>query len=149
MHSDNAQIHCTNDKNEKGWARADKIKILQFEDELLDVRKHILQYLESTEPIRNGENKFFLSFFKPHKSVQSCTIARWLKTVLGNSGIDTTIFKAHSTRGASTSKANKFGLSIKQIMEKANWKSASTFYNFYNKPIQNDSKFTDSVLTLN
>ena len=86
---------------------------------------------------------------KPHKPVRSCTIARWLKTILENSGIDTKIFKAHSTRGASTSKANKFGLSVKQIMEKANWKSASTFYTFYNKPVQGNSEFSDSVLKLN
>lgn len=123
-----------------------KLIFKEYENERLDVRKHIMQYLKITEPIRNGENKFFLIYLNPRKPVRSCTIARWLKTVLGNAGIDTSIFKAHSTRGASTSKANKLGLSVKQIMELANWKSANTFYTFYNKPIENESEFSNSVL---
>lgn len=40
------------------------------------------------------------------------TVNRWLKTVLGNAGFDTSIFKALSTRGARTSKANMLELSV-------------------------------------
>ena len=43
-------------------------------------------------------------------------------------GIDTDKYKAHSIRGASTSKANKGGLSAAQIMQRANWSKARTFY---------------------
>ena len=56
-----------------------KLIFKEYENERLDVRKHNMQYQKITEPIRNGENIFFLSFLKPHKPVRSCTIARWLK----------------------------------------------------------------------
>lgn len=80
-----------------------------------------------------------IGFIKPHKSVKPCTAAGWLKNMLKEAGVDTEVFKPHSTREASTSKANKFGLSLQQIMNKANWKSANTFQRFYNKPIQVDN----------
>lgn len=82
-----------------------------------------------------------ISFFKPNKSVKPCTAAGWLKNMLKEAGVDTEVFKPHSTMGAATctSKAKKFGLSLQQIMNKANWKSANTFQRFYNKPIQVDN----------
>jgi hypothetical protein len=63
-------------------------------------------------------------------------------------GIEKNIFEAHSTKGASTSKANKLGLSVEQIMKIANWKSATTFQNFYNKPVEGDSEFGNTVLSI-
>lgn len=69
--------------------------------------------------------------------------------MLNEAGIDTEVFKTHSTRGASTLKANKFGLSLQQIMNKANWKSSNTFQRFYNKPIQVDNdSFAEKVLQM-
>ena len=69
--------------------------------------------------------------------------------MIGEAGIDTSILKAHSTRGASASKANKFGLSLPQILAQASWKSACTFNRFYNKPIEGEkTNFAKSVLTL-
>jgi hypothetical protein len=40
-------------------------------------------------------------------------------------------FSAHSFRGASTSKPLGAGVSLKDILETANWASAKTFYKFY------------------
>lgn len=88
-----------------------------------------------------------VSYTKPHMAIKPCTMARWLKIVLLAAGIDTKVFKTHSTRGASTSKANKLGLSVEQIMKIANWKSASTFQKFYNKPLENESQFAHTVLS--
>ena len=39
----------------------------------------------------------------------SCTTAWWLKEILKMSGIDVTLFTAHSTRGASSSAAADSG----------------------------------------
>ena len=63
----------------------------------------------STEKFRLSEdsNKLFLSFQRPHHPVAKATITRWLCDVLVAAGIDSTIFKAHSTRAASTSAAAK------------------------------------------
>jgi hypothetical protein len=49
--------------------------------------------------------------------------------------IDISKFSAHSFRGASTSKALGAGVSLKDILETANWASAKTFYKFYLKDV--------------
>ena len=54
---------------------------------------------------RQNETSLLISFVKPHKPVTRDTIARWICTVLKNYGIDTTVYKAHSTRAAATSVA--------------------------------------------
>jgi len=55
----------------------------------------------------NSEEKktLFLSWIGKHDPVTGSTIAQWLKTCLQEAGIDTGVFKAHSTRGAAASKA--------------------------------------------
>jgi hypothetical protein len=47
--------------------------------------------------------------------------------------VDTTTYKAHSTRAASTSKAQMQGLSVEQIVKQGNWTKAKTFQKFYFK----------------
>ena len=76
----------------------------------------------------------FLTSTKPCGPAASATIARWIKTVLSRSDIDTTIFKAHSTRGASTSAEAEAGISIPEILKAADWPSQSTFECFYYHP---------------
>ena len=51
----------------------------------------IRAYVNRTETWRKGnsQTKFFLSYIEPHHPVTSSTIGRWLKTVLGNVGVDT------------------------------------------------------------
>ena len=59
-------------------------------------------YLEKTRELRGTADQLFIAIIKPHLPVASCTIARWLKKVISNSGIDTNVFKAHSVRSANT-----------------------------------------------
>lgn len=98
-------------------------------------------YLSRTETLRERSDKsqLFISFIKPHNPVSSATIARWLKLVLELAGIDTSIFKAHSTRGASTSAAAQSGVTTNDILLAADWNSESVFCKFYYKPIHNDA----------
>ena len=63
-------------------------------------------YREKTTPLRHGETRVFISFIKPHKAVTSSTIARWLRVTLEEAGINSSIFGAYSTRGASASAAS-------------------------------------------
>ena len=63
-----------------------------------------------------------------------------------NADIDTNIFKAHSVCSASTSAAADAGISISEILEAADWSSASTFEKFYYQPVKS-SKFGVSVLS--
>ena len=75
------------------------------------------------------------------------TISRWIKNVMIKSGIDVEVFKPHSTRAASTSKANACQVPIDVILKAASWKGDCTFRKFCNKPIEdNVSCFGQAVL---
>ena len=79
--------------------------------------------------------RLFISFVKPHKAVTSSSITRWLRTVLEEAGIDSSIFGAHSTCGASTSAAARGGVTLEDILKAANWSSESVFQRFYHKEV--------------
>ncbi|CAC5398145.1 unnamed protein product [Mytilus coruscus] len=72
--------------------------------------KTLKHYILRTQNVRKS-NKLFVSF-KTLKAVTSCSIARWLKVVLINSGIDISKFKAHSYRSASSSAALNAGKGV-------------------------------------
>ena len=84
----------------------------------------------------------------PYKPVKANTIVGWLKKVLARSGVDTTIWSAHSTRGASTSKQSG-GVSVSTILSTACWKRVGTFRKFYIRPLQNEDRksFARTVLS--
>ena len=90
----------------------------------------------------------FLSWIGKHNPVTSSTIARWLKETMKDAGIDISIFKSHSVRGAVCSKAAGAGVTIKQILEAAGWSSEGTFQKFYHRNLDGDdkTKFGTSVL---
>ena len=117
------------------------IEFSRFEDNpLLCVLSTLSVYLDRTKLIRERGDKtqksqLLLSFVEPHRAVVPCTIAGWLLKIMSVAGIDTNEFRAHSTRGASTSKADAKGLSCKEILDMAKWKKESTFYKHYRKQI--------------
>ena len=61
----------------------------------------------------------------------SSTISGWIENVLREAGIDTKIFKGHSTHSASTSKAGLAGFSVTDILEGGSWTNAPTWQRFY------------------
>ena len=75
-----------------------------------------------------------MSFLKPYKLLSSVTIAGWLKNVMSQAGIDTSVFKAHSTRVASASAASHAGASLRE-MDSAGWFRESTIGQFHYKLI--------------
>ena len=101
--------------------------------ELCPVRT-LRAYEQKTKSLRGEESKLFVATIKPHRAVASCTIARWLRSVLNAAGVDTSIFNSHSVRGASTSKAANMGITTEDILKAANWSSESVFQRFYYKP---------------
>ena len=103
-------------------------------------------YICATQPLRGDSSQLFISFIKPHRPVTSPTVARWLKEVIQEAGIDTSIFKAHSTRAASASAAANSGISTNEILEAADWSTSSTFQRFYYKPTHS-SAFGKAVLS--
>ena len=109
------------------------------------------QYEQVTYSFRlNGKevsNPLFLSYIKPHKPVSIDRIAHWMKDLLKKAGIDVSVFKAHSVRGASTTAARNKGVYIGDILHTANWSSDSTFHQFYYQPSGNT--YSEKLLQFN
>ena len=102
------------------------------------LRYALLLILKDTSSKRNNSVSryiLFISYIKPHKTVKTSSISRWLKNVPQLSGIDTSQFSAHSTRSASSTLAANCGVSISDIMKVADWSRAGTFKKFYQRPI--------------
>lgn len=94
-------------------------------------------YINKTAPLRKSDS-LFIGFKKPHNPVTSQTLSRWIKGTLSKSGVDVSIFSAHSTRHAATSRAHACGVNIDLIRKTAGWSnSSSTFAKFYNRTIIN------------
>ena len=120
-------------------------------DSELCIVKCLYTYLEETHLLRGSSKSLFISYIKPHGSVTRDTISRWLKSVLCDSGIESS-FKAHSTRSASSSAAAASGLQIQDILDTAGWSNQQTFHKFYRRHITTPStapsaSFAKAVLT--
>ena len=136
-----------------------KIELSKFEGHSnLCVISTLNTYLERTRLFRERKDgklrhQLLLSFVEPHHAVVSCTIAGWLIKVMSEAGIDVETFRAHSTRGAATSKAAAKGLSCKEIMGMAKWTRKSTFEKHYHKEIvktpSGESKKFEAVVLSN
>ena len=100
----------------------------------LCVIRHITRYIALTETLRGINKQLFVSYFKPHNSVGSNTLSRWIKQVLSAAGINIDIYKAHSTRSACSSKLVS-SVSIDTVLKFIGWSKETTFTKFYNKPI--------------
>ena len=86
------------------------------DNEKLCVVKTLDIYMSRTVSIRKS-NQLFVSFRKPHKAVTLATLSRWMLFVLELSGIDSSMFRAHSFRSASSSKLHQKGFSIADIVK--------------------------------
>lgn len=96
----------------------------------------LTNYLEKTKNLRGDNQSLFISYRKPYKTVGTQSISRWIKCTLKECGIDVSIFSAHSTRHASTSRARHLGLNIDTIRNTAGWSGTSTtFARFYDRNI--------------
>ena len=96
-------------------------------------------YESRTEPLRGEETRLFVMVIKPHRAVASSTLEA--------AGVDTSIFSAHSVRGASSSKAANMGITTNEILRAADWSSESVFQKFYHKPTEKRSSFGRAVLS--
>ncbi|XP_060804898.1 uncharacterized protein LOC132902730 [Amyelois transitella] len=74
----------------------------------------------------NGSNEAVILFL----TEQFNKGARWIKTVLSESGVDASVFKAHSTRHAATSAAGAAGVSVETI------RKAAGIFNAVSRPIE-------------
>lgn len=115
----------------------------------------VQQYIEKTASLRianQSNNNLFIGIRKPHKNVGSQTLANWVKKVLEESGINISIFGAHSTRHASTSAARRHGVNLEVVRKAAGWSdSSNVFLKYYNREIINseNNDFTHAIFKNN
>ena len=62
-------------------------------------------------------------------------------------GLDVDVFKGHSTRSASTSKARLSGISVNDILSRESWSNEYTWQKFYHKQVVSEEQlFQEGVL---
>ena len=93
-------------------------------------------YLKATSSNRKS-SQLILSYYN-FAAVKVQTIRKYIKTVLLASGIDTTVFKAGSTRHSSNSSKFLQGIAVEEILRAAGWKTDSSFYKHYKLYIDED-----------
>ncbi|XP_040264037.1 uncharacterized protein LOC120979380 [Bufo bufo] len=93
------------------------------------------EYEVRTSPYRSRElPQLFLSTIRPFAPVTTPTLARWMKWIMELSGVDVSLFSAHSARGASATSLAVSGARLEDILKLADWSSVSTFREFYFRP---------------
>ena len=115
-------------------------------DEKLCTIAHLKEYIKRTTPFRNASKQLLLSHVKPHGPVSKDTISRWCRTVLSTAGVDTSKFKGHSTRAASSSFLADNNINIKDIILSAGWSSERTFQQFYHKSSEPEFNYGHEIL---
>lgn len=128
------------------------VDCLRSDNPSLDVREYVRTYMERTEQIRadhesqgrSRPTQLFLSWLTK-RPVTTQTLCRWLKCTLGQAGIDTQQFTAHSIRGAGLSAAFSHGANIKQIIDAGSWTNTGTFIKHYLAP-ESDSPVGQIIL---
>ena len=107
-------------------------------------------YISRTQSKRDNSNdgSLLIMIRKPFRPVSPQTISHWIRDIMNLAGIDTSVFKAHSTRAASSSKASNQGVSLEEILLMADWSGQSTFLKFYSKPLAPESSYSRAVLNL-
>ncbi|KZR97350.1 Uncharacterized protein APZ42_007834, partial [Daphnia magna] len=122
----------------------------EWENPLICPVACLRSYLERTANLRSSLNNsgVFIGSNKPHNPVTGSTIGRWIKDQLKEAGIDTSIFSAHSTRGAAASIAASAGVPIQTILNQGHWASESTFSKFYRRETSTNQNLIESAVLM-
>lgn len=146
LHTDHLKIRIANVlKQTKPNKHLPEICIERYPDVQICVVNTLKEYLRKTQAIRKSSTLFVITQ-KPHSPASKSTISSWIKLVLHLSGIDTSIFKPHSTRSASASEAIK-NVSVDTVIRTAGWTKENTFRKFYKRPVTIDSSYSNAVLS--
>ena len=122
-------------KHEKPGRQRLPLRIETSADTDLCAVRTLKEYIKYTSSLRGTETQLFISFKKPHRSVCTDTVRRWLLVTMNNAGINTSEFKSHSTRSAAASAALRNDVPIDKILEAGQWKSRNILNTYYNKPV--------------
>ena len=136
-------------KQSKPGNHLQEIVLPNYPEPRLCVLTTFNEYIKRTSSLRpKGVSSLFITTIRPFKPISRDTLSRWIKHMLKNAGIDLSIFKAHSTRSASTSAALASNVPLATILKTAGWSQDSTFRKFYNKPIVRNTTFAQNILNM-
>jgi len=114
-------------------------------DRRLWVMFALREYLNRTKPLRKNHSQLFISYQKPCQAITGQTLSRWISLTMAKAGLNTDVYKPHSTRSAAVSRADERGVPIDLILKKAGWKSSTTFGKYYKKKVEKDT-FQNAIL---
>lgn len=115
------------------------------QEKKLCVVRALRAYIVRTESLRKSD-QLLVSFIKPHGPISRDTLARWTLRILRAAGVDTQQYSSHSTRGAMASKARMLGISVRNIITHAGWKTQRSFAKHYNRRVVKSSKVAETIL---
>jgi hypothetical protein len=109
----------------------------QFQDELVDPYRHIIQYIDRTRILRESDQSLFVNINIPHKSASTVTLSAWLRYILTNAVKNCTDgpCTAHSIRAVATSTAYARGVALSTVLDAATWSGSHTFFSHYRVPM--------------
>ena len=117
-----------------------KVVCVEWDAPELNVADYVLYYMKRTLKYRlkawNKDKKDIKQLFLSHrtgKPVTRASISRWIREIMYLSGVDTSTYAPHSTRGASISEATRRGASPAKIMAQGNWTNLGTYQRFYHR----------------
>ena len=120
------EVRCPGGAGHPGLSLIDCLNEYQSRTE---VKREYFASAEGAPP-----DRLFISHTKPYQSVQPCTLAKWLLAAMDRAGIDTSSYRAHSVRSAGASAMLRQGMSLQQVLQRANWSPTSrTFAVFYDR----------------
>lgn len=115
-------------------------------DTELCIHKTLTSYLDRTSEAQGPITSLFLTTKRPIKAASRDSIRRWTREVMAAAGLDMSIFSAHSTRSASTSRAAS-KLPLDTIVMTVGWSSTSVFAKYYQRPVlDTPTPFADAIL---
>jgi site-specific recombinase XerD len=115
-------------------------------DQKLCILTYLQEYLKRTSPVRGDNKQLLISFAKPYKPISTETISHWIKNFMTTAGVDTTQYKSHSTRAASTSHLASQQFDLKDILNAAGWSKEETFKRFYHFKDNNEFNFGNAIM---
>lgn len=121
------------------------IQLKSFSEPALCPVNYIKEYKRRTQPARSC-SQLLISFKKPFKGISRDTLSRWTKQIMQEAKVDTNLFKPHSVRVATTSKALEKDFSLATVMRSIGWKKAETVAKYYAKPIDHGRSLDEVVL---
>ena len=105
----------------------------------------LVRFIKVTMELRMSPRLFLISM-KPYRRASRATISRWVKTVMENAGIDTTVYKPHSARSATVSKVASLGIPTDVILSRADWNSGNFLPNTTLNPSRVQVDFQSALL---